>query len=269
MFRGIPTTIEDIAFSRTIFCKLGRNASLLGIVSSGGASIPSSSEIATPMRLAPKSIPRRRILLKFFRQGCDQVFYPFNFMPVTHQNRILGLDYDQVMHAYQGQMKLLIRENNVVVRSLHRNTRVSRISVRQLLKIFGDGGPAAHVIPIKSSRLNHHPAGLFHDRVVHRDFGEPGETIFDYASRVATVANRRNKLAQSRGMPIQLGQDCFYGPDENAGIPIEVAAFHKRFRQIRSRFFPEAGNFEKVGDRTMNLLPPPKVAISGPAPNEV
>src|SRR5258708_27867252 len=199
MFRGIPTTIADIPFSRTIFCNLGRNASLLGIVSSGCASMPSSSEIATPMRLAPKSIPRRRILLKFFRQGCDEAFYPFNFMPVTHQNRILTLDYDQVIHAYQGQMKLLIRENDVVVRSLHRNTRVSRISVRQLLKIFGDGGPAAHVIPIKSSRLNHHPAALFHDRVVHLDFGDPGETTFHYSRPPPTIAHPRNKPAHTTG----------------------------------------------------------------------
>src|SRR5258708_141444 len=192
MFRGIPTTIADIPFSRTIFCNLGRNASLLGIVSSGCASIPSSSEIATPMRLAPKSIPRGRILLKFFRQGCDEAFYPFNFMPVTHQNRILGLDYDQVIHAYQSQMKLLIRQNDVCVITLLRTTRVGPIPLRQLLKILGDGGPAPHVIPIKSSRLNPHPPGLFHDRVVHRDFGEPVETIFDYARRVATMANRRN-----------------------------------------------------------------------------
>src|SRR5258707_4824137 len=141
MFRGIPTTIADIPFSRTIFCNLGRNAPSLGIVSSGCASIPSSSEIATPMRLAPKSIPRGRILLKFFRQGCDEAFYPFNFMPVTHQNRILSLDYDQVIHAYQRQMNLLIPETDVVVRSLHRSTRVNPISVRKPLRTFTHGSP--------------------------------------------------------------------------------------------------------------------------------
>ena len=68
MFRGIPTTIPDTPFSKTIFCSLGKNAESLRIVSSGCANMPRSSEIAIPMRLEPKSIPRQRILLEFFRQ---------------------------------------------------------------------------------------------------------------------------------------------------------------------------------------------------------
>src|SRR5580704_19601799 len=68
-------------------------------------------------------------------------------------------------------------------------------------------------------------------------------------------------------MPIQLGQDCFYGPDENPGIPIEVAAFHESFRQIRSRFFPEADNFEKIGDGSIDFLATLNVAISRTGPS--
>src|ERR1700722_12621950 len=143
MFRGIPMTIAVIPFSTTIFCSLDRNPESLGIVSTGCASMPSSSELAIPMRLAPRSIPRRRILLKFFGQRSDQVFYPFNFVTMTYQDRVLSLDNNQVVHANQRQMKLLIRENNVIVRSFHGRRCVSSVAVRQLLQILGNGRPTA------------------------------------------------------------------------------------------------------------------------------
>src|SRR4051812_46049319 len=63
MFRGMPTTIRSISFSRTISFKRARKLAngSAGIYSSGCAIILSSSLTATPMRLVPWSRARVRM----------------------------------------------------------------------------------------------------------------------------------------------------------------------------------------------------------------
>src|SRR6516164_3837238 len=103
------------------------------IVSSGCASNCSSSEIATPIRVRPKSKARMRFIslsfraksrnpvakpigwtagsfdfaqddrpslsLQFRRKFADQVFDSFRFAPVTNQKSIWRTNDDQIMHA--------------------------------------------------------------------------------------------------------------------------------------------------------------------------
>src|SRR5260221_3997886 len=205
MFRGRPRMIMPI-FSRSTICAMRATGSATVFkcsVSSGCASMPSSSEIARPMRASPWSMPSARFIkletrnskletneerkfsnvekqvvcslevfcpssfphLKFVsnfelrvsnfslqprRHLRHEILDPLRFVPVADQQRIGGLDDDEVLDAQQ-RNEIFSRRINEGLPPIDRRQRCAGDGARRVRREGPrDRRPAPHVVPIQA-----------------------------------------------------------------------------------------------------------------------
>ena len=100
-----------------------------------------------------------------FFQYLHQIFYILDIILVGNQERILGVDNDQVLYSESAHQFMFCMD--IIVGTVQAdNITGLNIAIAILGHQVEQGRPTAQIIPLRIHRHNHSVVGFFHYRVI-------------------------------------------------------------------------------------------------------
>ena len=118
------------------------------------------------------------MLLELIRQKRLKVFDVLDGVFVTDEDGVRSLDDDEVVDAAERD-EASVGDGDISARRVLDDWPAEAVIVRIQSQVGRQRGPGPDIIPVELREHGGDASGMFHDRIVHRDFRERGEMFRD------------------------------------------------------------------------------------------